>query len=138
MVAYFGQMALERRARGAEDLITALVEAEVDGESLENWEIMGFCMLLLIAGNDTTTNLMGNMLHILAERPEIWRQLREDRSLVEPVIDETLRFASPVHRFFRRVTRQTTFAGVTMEKGDHVEIFFRSCQSRSDGIFASG
>lgn len=46
MVAYFGQMALERRARGAEDLIAALVEAEVDGESLENWEILGFCMLL--------------------------------------------------------------------------------------------
>lgn len=55
MVMYFGQMATARRAHGAEDLITALVEAEVEGEALEEWEIMGFCILLLIAGNETTT-----------------------------------------------------------------------------------
>src|SRR5262249_28997319 len=79
MVAYFGQMAAARRAHGAEDLITALVEAEVEGESLEEWEILGFCMLLLIAGNETTTNLMGNMLNILADRPDLWQRLREDR-----------------------------------------------------------
>jgi cytochrome P450 len=57
MMIYFGQMAAARRAHGAEDLITALVEAEIDGESLEEWEILGFCLLLLIAGNETTTNL---------------------------------------------------------------------------------
>jgi hypothetical protein len=89
MVAYFGQIAAARRAHGADDLITALVEAEVDGEALEDWEILGFCILLLIAGNETTTNLMGNMLNILAERPELWRQLRQDRSLVDTVIEET-------------------------------------------------
>jgi cytochrome P450 len=135
MVAYFGQMALERRAHGAEDLITALVEAEVDGESLEDWEILGFCMLLLIAGNDTTTNLMSNMLHILSDQPELWRRLREDRSLVEPMIDETLRYASPVHRFYRGVTREVTFAGVTMSKGDHVEIFFGAA-NRDPAVFS--
>src|SRR5262249_16635932 len=54
MVGYFGKMAAARRTQGAEDLITALVEAEVDGEKLEEWEILGFCILLLIAGNETT------------------------------------------------------------------------------------
>jgi len=56
MIVYFGQMAATRRAHGAEDLITALVESEIEGESLEDWEILGFCILLLIAGNETTTN----------------------------------------------------------------------------------
>lgn len=58
MVAYSGKMASARRALGAEDLITALVEAEIEEKKLEEWEILGFCMLLLIAGNETTTNLI--------------------------------------------------------------------------------
>src|SRR5262249_50865218 len=101
MVRYFGKIAAVRRTQGAGDLITALVEAEVEGEKLEEWEILGFCMLLLIAGNETTTNLIGNIFNLLAARPELWRQLRDDRSLVEPVIEETLRYEGPVHRLGR-------------------------------------
>ncbi len=55
MMTYFGRMASDRRTHGAEDLITALVEAEVEGESLMEQDILGFCVLLLIAGNETTT-----------------------------------------------------------------------------------
>jgi len=97
MVAYFGKMAAARRAQGAGDLISALVEAEVEGEKLEDWEVLGFSMLLLIAGNETTTNLIGNTLNVLADRPKLWTRLREDRSLIENVIDESLRYESPVH-----------------------------------------
>ena len=104
MMGYFGRMAAARRAHGAEDLITTLVEAKVDGESLEDWEILGFCMLLLIAGNETTTHLIGNILNILVDRPALWQQLREDRRLVEPVIEETLRYESPVQRTPRETT----------------------------------
>src|SRR5262245_5346919 len=86
MAEYFGKMAAARRAHGAEDLITALVEAEIEGESLQDWGILGFCLLLLIAGNETTTNLVGNILNILVDQPDLWRRLREDRSLVENVI----------------------------------------------------
>ncbi|HJY79708.1 MAG TPA: cytochrome P450 [Candidatus Binatia bacterium] len=124
MVAYFGQMAAARRAHGAEDLITALVEAEVEGESLEEWEILGFCMLLLIAGNETTTNLMGNMLNILADRPDLWQRLREDRRLVETVIEETLRYESPVQQLLRVATRDVEVSGVKIPKGAMVAVFF--------------
>ena len=89
MMAYFGRMAVARRTHGAEDLITALVEAEVEGESLTEQDILGFCVLLLIAGNETTTNLLGNLFNVLADRPALWQQLREERSLVETVIEET-------------------------------------------------
>ena len=105
MMAYFGRMALARRAHGAEDLLTALVEAEVEGKALEDWEIVSFCMQLLIAGNETTTHLLGNMMNILVDRPALWRQLRADRSLVDAVIDETLRCESPVQRLSRHTAR---------------------------------
>jgi cytochrome P450 len=124
MAEYFGKIAAARRAHGADDLITALVEAEIDGESLQDWEILGFCILLLIAGNETTTNLMGNMLNILTDRPELWRRLREDRSLVEPVIEETLRYESPVQQLLRTTTREVTVSGVAIPANDLVAVFF--------------
>lgn len=124
MVAYFGQMAAERRAHGAEDLITALVEGEIEGEALEEWEILGFCILLLIAGNETTTNLLGNMLNILAERPDLWQQLQSDRKLVELFIEETLRFESPVQRLFRVATREVEVSSKQIGKGDLVTLFY--------------
>ena len=124
MVAYLGKMAAAQRAQGAEDLITALVEAEVEGEKLEEWEILGFCILLLIAGNETTTNLIGNTLNALAERPGLWEQLREDRSLVETVIEETSRYESPVQRLSRYTTRDIEVSGVRIPAGDIVRIYF--------------
>ncbi len=124
MVAYFGQMAAARRTQGADDLITALVEAEIEGESLQDWEILGFCILLLIAGNETTTNLLGNLFNLLVDRPELWQQLQNDRSMVETVIEETLRHESPVQRLFRTATRDLEFSGVKIAKGDRVTIFY--------------
>jgi cytochrome P450 len=124
MVGYFGKIASARRAHGAEDLITALVEAEVEGEKLEEWEILGFCMLLLIAGNETTTNLMGNIFHLLAGRPELWQQLRADRSLVDGVIEETLRYESPVHRLSRAATTDVEVSGVRIPAGDLITVYF--------------
>jgi len=111
MADYFGRVVAERRVQGAEDLITALVEAELDGERLPEVELLGFCVLLLIAGNETTTNLIGNLLTLLAARPELWRRGREDRSLVEPTIEEVLGYESPVQTLFRFVRRNTEIGG---------------------------
>jgi hypothetical protein len=124
MMMYFGRMAAARRAHGAEDLITALVESEIEGESLQDWEILGFCLLLLIAGNETTTNLVGNMFNVLVDKPDLWQKLREDRSLVEPVIEETLRYESPVRVLLRTTTREVQVSGVTIPHGDMVGIFY--------------
>jgi cytochrome P450 len=124
MMTYFGQMAAARRSHGAEDLITALVESEIEGESLQDWEILGFCLLLLIAGNETTTNLVGNILNVLVDKPELWQRLREDRSLLEPVIEETLRYESPVRVLLRTTTREVKVSGVTIPRGDMVGIFY--------------
>jgi cytochrome P450 len=124
MAEYFGKVAADRREHGAEDLITALVEAEIDGESLQDWEVLAFCILLLIAGNETTTNLVSNILNIFADRPALWQQLREDRSLVEPAIEETLRYHSPVQQLMRMTTREVQVSGVTIPADEMVTVFF--------------
>ena len=134
MMGYFGQMAAARRAQGAEDLITALVEAEVEGEKLEEWEILGICMLLLVAGNETTTHLIGNMLNVFAERPALWRQLGVDRSLAETVIEETLRYESPVQLLQRTTTRDVEVSGVRIPAGDVVNIYYGAA-NRDPGEF---
>lgn len=136
MAGYFGKIAAARRAHGAEDLITALVEAEIDDEKLQEWEVLGFCMLLLIAGNETTTNLIGNILNLLAARPELWQQLRTDRTLIETVIEESLRYESPIQRITRTTTREVEVSGVHIPKGDRVILYFGAA-NRDPGEFPS-
>jgi hypothetical protein len=134
MMQYFGQMAAARRAERAEDLITALVEAQVDGEALQEWEVLGFCLLLLIAGNETTTNLLGNMLNILSHRPDIRARLQADRGLVEPYVEETLRYESPVQCLFRVATRDVEVRGNRIAAGDRVAVFYGAA-NRDAGEF---
>jgi len=124
MAAYFGQMAAKRRREPGGDLISALVDAEVEGEKLSETEILGFCVLLLAAGNETTTNLLGNALNILAHRPDLWRQLEADNQLIEPFIEETLRIESPVQRLFRNTLSDVEVNGVTIPAGSFVMPFF--------------
>jgi cytochrome P450 len=120
LLEYFLVEADRRRAQPRSDLITALVRAEVDGERLDDDQICGICALLLVAGNVTTTNLLGNLFHLLAHRPDWFARLRSDRSLVEPVIEEVLRFESPVQWMGRITTREVTLAGVTIPAGAQV------------------
>jgi cytochrome P450 len=124
LLRYFGRMALARREQAADDLITALVEAEVEGDSLEDPELLGFCLILLIAGNETTTHLISNLLNLLADRPELWNRLRDNRSLIDVVIEESLRHESPVQRLPRRTTREVEVSGVRIPEGAAVSIFY--------------
>jgi cytochrome P450 len=124
MMDYFRKIVAARREKSGSDLISAVVEAEVDGERLEEWEVLGFCTLLLVAGNETTTNLMSNMLNILVDRPEAWRRLRDDRLLVESAIEETLRYDSPVQMLTRRVTRDIEIDGQKIREGEAVAVAF--------------
>jgi hypothetical protein len=134
MMAYFGKMAADRRAQGAEDLITALVESETEEGKLDDWEVLGFCMLLLIAGNETTTNLMGNLLHYLAAHPGLYAQVRADRDLVEPCIEEMLRLESPVQVLFRTTVKDAHLpSGGFIPAGEPVGMFYGAANRDPDG-----
>jgi cytochrome P450 len=134
MMDYFRQVAAARREQHGSDLISALVEADVEGERLEEWEILGFCILLLVAGNETTTNLMSNMLNIMVDRPDLWRRLREDRSRVEFAIEETLRYESPVQMLTRFTTRDIEIEGRQIFKGQAVAVSY-GAGNRDPAVF---
>lgn len=134
MMDYFRKIAGARREQRGNDLISAVVEAEVEGQRLEEWEVLGFCVLLLVAGNETTTNLMSNMLNILVDRPEMWRRLREDRSLVESAIEETLRYDSPVQMLTRRATRDIEIDGREIHEGEQVAVNYAAA-NRDPAMF---
>jgi cytochrome P450 len=125
MVTYFRQTIAHGRSRRAGvDLIGDLLDGQVDNERLTESELVGFCILLLIAGNETTTNLIGNMLNVLADRPLLWQLLKVEPVLIDSFINETLRFESPVQRLSRRATRDVVMSGKTIRKGDIVTVFY--------------
>jgi cytochrome P450 len=107
MYGYFTQVLEERRKSPQNDLISALLAASVDGQSLSNVELLGFCGLLLVAGNETTTNLLGNMILCFDEHPDVVERLRANRALVPGAIEEVLRYYSPVKAMLRVTTTET-------------------------------
>ena len=110
MYGYFTQVLEERRQHPQDDLVSALLAAEVDGQRLSNVELLGFCGLLLVAGNETTTNLLGNMILCFDENPGVVERLRNNRKLVPGAIEETLRYYSPV-KAMPRVSKTETMIG---------------------------
>jgi len=104
----------ERRAHPEDDLISELVAAEVDGERLDDEEIVGFVGLLLIAGHVTTTALLGNAVITLDEHPDAAAELRADASLLPSAIEEVLRYRSPFPRLARRAARDVELDGRTI------------------------
>ncbi len=114
MSAYFMHIIQMRKAEPGDDLISGLLAADIEGERLSLVELLGFCVLLLVAGNETTTNLIGNALLAFTEHPEAWEQLRGDRDLLMNAIEEVLRYRSPVQAMFRRVASPVTLHGQTI------------------------
>ena len=111
-----GQLA-ERRATPKEDLLTRLVEASVDGERLTEPEILDFFQLLLLAGSETTTNLISNAVLCFLEYPEQLRRLRAAPELLPSAIEEVLRFRTPVQMVFRTTTCDVELHGRTIPAG---------------------
>ena len=105
-------------------LIGALLTAEIDGEKLTVDEVIRFCLTLVVAGSETTTFLLANLMHNLATMPEISAQMRADKSLVPAFIEETLRHSGPPQRLFRIATRDVEIDGRQIKAGDWVALFF--------------
>jgi cytochrome P450 len=108
MYAYFTQVLEERRRQPQDDLISGLLEAEIEGQHLSDLELLGFCVLLLVAGNETTTNLIANSILCFDQHPEVVERLRADPSLIPSAIEEVLRYLSPVKAMARFSRTETT------------------------------
>jgi cytochrome P450 len=124
--AYFSQLSAERRARPGDDLVSALTRVGDATETLTDDQVVGFCILLMIAGNETTTNLLGNLLNRLAEAPDDWAAMRGDPGLIEAAIEESLRVDSPAQMIIRRATEDVVLGGETIKAGDRVLVYLAS------------
>ena len=131
---YFVDRIAEARRNPRDDLISALVEAEEEGDQLSADEVLAMCVLLLIAGNETTTSLLGNAIVALREFPDQERLVRDDRSLVPKLTEEVLRQNSPIQILFRRATADTEIAGVPIPKDSIVMPIYGSA-NRDETIF---
>jgi cytochrome P450 len=100
--------------------MTALIEAEIDGEHLSDEELLGFSFLLLIAGNDTTTSLIGIGAELLARHPDQRAELLADPALIPAAIEEMLRIEAPTQVLPRTAMRDVELHGVTIPEGSRV------------------
>jgi cytochrome P450 len=116
----------ERRKAPQADLISALLLAQVDGEPLSESQIVDFCQLLVVAGHETTTHLIGNALRCLDEHPEAREQVWADPSLLPSTIEEVLRFFPISLRVTRLVATDTEFAGKQLKRGDKIFLWIGS------------
>jgi cytochrome P450 len=116
------------------DLVSVLVDAEVEGEKLEQFELDLFFLLLIVAGNETTRNLMSGAMTAFFDHPEQWQKLREDRSLLPGAVEEMLRFVTPVMHFRRTAVMDTVLGGQEIKEGDKV-VFWHTSANRDDRAF---
>jgi cytochrome P450 len=118
---YIRKLIIKRRADPRDDLLTALVQAEEAGQQLSEDELVSMVFLLLLAGHETTVNLIGNGTLALLQHPDQLDRLRRDPALVKPAIEELLRYDSPVETATeRRACQDVTVAGVTIPRGEVV------------------
>ncbi|WP_437674812.1 cytochrome P450 [Sorangium sp. So ce131] len=133
----FGEVLEARRREPAEDLVSDLLQAEVDGEALTQGELIAFMALLLVGGIETVVHALGAALLVLLERPELWARLRADRSLIPAFIEEVLRYEPPVHAAPRTTTQEVELGGVTLPRGAPLLVLLGSA-TRDEAHFPDG
>jgi cytochrome P450 len=136
MTSYLTALVAERRTSPRDDLLTRLVEGEVDGEGLSDAEILGFFQLLLSAATETTTNLIDNAILSFAEHPGQLARLRAEPRLMATAIEEVVRYRSPGQIMFRQTTREVTLHGQTIPAGRFVLVMVGSA-NRDPARFSS-
>ncbi|WP_342374417.1 cytochrome P450 [Myxococcus stipitatus] len=134
MWQYANQLAARNQGREGKDLVSVLMNAEVDGEKLNEAEFDAFFLLLIVAGNETTRNLISGGMLALMEHPEELAKLRANPALLPTAVEEMLRWVSPVVCFRRTVTRDTVLRGQQLREGDKVVLFYPSA-NRDESVF---
>jgi pimeloyl-[acyl-carrier protein] synthase len=123
LAGYFRGLIAERRASPREDLLSGLIAAEEAGDKLNEDELLATCILLLVAGHETTVNLIGNGTLALLRHPDQLRLLRDNPRLIGSAVEELLRYDGPVQRTARIPSEDATIAGRTIGKGEMVMPF---------------
>ena len=131
---YAQELANDRRQNPRDDIVTNLINAQVDGEGLDDMEFNSFFMLLAVAGNETTRNAIAHSMLALMEFPEQRQLLLDDPSLIDSAIEEFLRWATPVMQFKRTATEDIVLRDQKISAGDRVLMYYSSA-NRDEEVF---
>lgn len=135
--AFMEEIVDQRAANLGDDIISTLIQAEVQGERLSRMEVLSMAVLLLIGGVETTTNLLGSTLTLLQRYPDVYQRVRNDQSLIPALLEEVLRFEPPVQMIFRHTTEDTELGGVAIPKGSTIMPLLASA-NRDESKFPNG
>lgn len=124
--AYFRDLEAQRRECPAEDLVTALTSAQLDGAPLSRGHLDAYYLILMVAGNETTRNLLSGGTQALSENPQWWDVIRENPGKTRLVVEEMIRWVSPIISMRRTATRDIEMHGKTIKQGDKVVMWFNS------------
>jgi cytochrome P450 len=121
---YFRSIIAERRGMEGDDLVSKVVNTEIDGDSLSEAEMLTMLRQLLAAGNDTTTNLIGSCLLLLAQDPDMYHRIRSEEGFIKSFIEEVLRLESPIQGLHRTAMADTAICGVPIPEGSQVLLMY--------------
>jgi cytochrome P450 len=134
MYGFFRELLEKRRREPQDDLVSILLESEVDGEKLTESDILQFSFLLVVAGNETTRNAISGGLQVLCEHPAERARLQADMTLIDAAVEEILRWTSPVIHMTREATAEVEIRGQTIRAGEKVIMWYPSA-NRDEDIF---
>ncbi|WP_330255948.1 cytochrome P450 [Nocardia sp. NBC_00565] len=137
LITYYGDMVAERRAKPTDDLTSALLDAEIEGDRLSEEEIIGFMFLMVVAGNETTTKLLGNALYWAARNPGEYAKVVADPELVTDWVEETLRYDTSSQIVARSAATDIEMYGRTIPTGAKVLLLMGSA-NRDSAAFPDG
>lgn len=132
--AYFRNLSTERRANPREDLATVIANAKIDGVPISDIGAMGYYIIVAAAGHDTTSSSTAGAIWALAENPREFEKVKRDPSLLPSLVDEAIRWMTPVKHFMRSATADTEIAGRPIAKGDWLMLCYAS-GNRDEEVF---
>jgi cholest-4-en-3-one 26-monooxygenase len=134
LYAYAADLYSKKRLDPHEDLMSVLTQVEVEGDKLSELELELFFLLLTVAGNETTRNLISGAMDTFFAHPDQWTKLRDDRSLMPQAVEEMLRYVTPVMNFRRQTTKPTELRGQKIGADEKV-VFFHISANRDEDVF---
>ncbi len=134
LYTYFGKLVEERKRDPQDDLITLFAHAEIEGKPLDVMEVLSWCQIIVVAGNETTRNATSKGMLALIEHPEQLQKMKDDPSLLKSGVEEILRWTSPLTHFARTTSQDVEFNGHHFAKGDTVALYYPSA-NRDEDVF---
>jgi cytochrome P450 len=132
--AYFGAITADRRANPRDDLATVIANAVVDGEPISDLEATSYYIIVATAGHDTTSSSIAGGVWALAQNPELFAMAKADPNLIPGLVDEAIRWTTPVKTFMRSATEDVELGGRTIHKGDWLMLCYAS-GNRDEAVF---